>query len=137
MVDLTKRGEGKCRAVDKAQKLLIHTLKICSSEKNFPKRYRWCLTNKIVDLAIDIANEVNIANQYNLFDKRRYLKRKSHQFKAVTLTYALEVLIDTAYKFFGAGSFNVNYWADLIRGLRRTMSNWQESDERRREERMS
>lgn len=137
MVDLTKRGEGKCKAVDKAQKLLIHTLKICSSENNFPKRYRWCLTNKIVDLAIDIVIETNIANQYNVFDKMRYIRRKMHQIKALTLTYALEVLVDTAYTFLGVGSFNVNYWADLIRSLRKTMLNWQKSDKRRREERMS
>ncbi len=48
-----KRTESKLAVQTKAIELAIYTVTICSNEKNFPKRYRWCLTNKIVDTALE------------------------------------------------------------------------------------
>ena len=45
----SKQTEGKLLVVTKARELAAYTIKICSNEKNFPKRYRWCITAKIVD----------------------------------------------------------------------------------------
>lgn len=58
----SKRGEGQLLVLSKANELSVYTIKICSNEKNFPKHYRWCITNKIVDAAIDISNDANMAN---------------------------------------------------------------------------
>ena len=52
----SKRGEGQLLVFTKASELATYTIRICSNEKNFPKHYRWCLTSKIVDAAIEIAN---------------------------------------------------------------------------------
>lgn len=41
-----KRTESKLAVQTKVIELAEYTITICSNEKNFPKRYRWCLTNK-------------------------------------------------------------------------------------------
>ena len=48
----SKRTKGKMEVITKAHDLAEHTVRICSNEKNFPKRYRWCITAKVVDSAI-------------------------------------------------------------------------------------
>ena len=58
----SKRGEGKLLVLTKANELAVYTIRICSNERNFPKRYRWCITAKIVDSAMDISNYANMAN---------------------------------------------------------------------------
>ena len=55
----SKRGEGQLLVITKANELATYTIKICSNEKNFPKHYRWCITSKIVDAAIEISNYAN------------------------------------------------------------------------------
>ena len=37
----SKRGIGKMLVVTRANELAVYTIRICSNEKNFPKRYRW------------------------------------------------------------------------------------------------
>lgn len=58
----SKREEGKLRAATKAKELAVYTIRICSNEKNFPKRYRWCLTNEIVRAALQINCCIEKAN---------------------------------------------------------------------------
>ena len=53
----SKRGESELQVVTKSIALASYTIHICSNEKNFPKRYRWCLTGKIVEHTIEICNK--------------------------------------------------------------------------------
>jgi hypothetical protein len=53
-----KRTQSKLSVQTKAIELATYTITICSNEKNFPKRYRWCLTSKIVDTAIEIISDI-------------------------------------------------------------------------------
>ena len=48
----SKRGQGELEVLTKARELATYTIKICTNEKSFPKRYGWCITNKIVENAI-------------------------------------------------------------------------------------
>lgn len=43
----SKRTKSELEVVNKAIALASYTIHICSNEKNFPKRYRWCLTGKM------------------------------------------------------------------------------------------
>lgn len=51
-VPKSKRGKSKMEVITKVNELTEYTIHICSNEKNFPKRYRWCLTSKIIDTVI-------------------------------------------------------------------------------------
>lgn len=52
----SKRGQGKLLVYTRANELAVYTIQICANEKHFPKRYRWCITNKIVECAVTINN---------------------------------------------------------------------------------
>ena len=89
-VPKSKRSESKLSVLTKANELASHTIKICSNEKVFPKHYRWCITNKIVDAVIDINNYANMANAVYVTDSGDYLIRKQYQTKALATTYSLK-----------------------------------------------
>jgi len=65
----SKRGEGQLLVITKANELAAYSIKICSNETNFPKRYRWCITNKIVDAATEISNNAVMANSVFVKDE--------------------------------------------------------------------
>ena len=94
----SKRGEGKLVVITKARELAEYTLRICANENSFPKRYRWCLTNKIVDSAMTIHNSANMANSIYIYDENDYALRKRYQTIALAETYALLGMIDIAFK---------------------------------------
>ena len=107
----SKRGEGQLAIITKANELATYTIKICSNEKNFPKHYRWCITSKIVDAAIEISNYANMANSVYVKDSNDYALRKQYQTKALASTYALLSMMDIAYRTFGIESRRVEHWA--------------------------
>lgn len=127
-VPASKRGESKLEVVTAAYTLAVHTIKICSNEKNFPKRYRWCITNKIVDTATEIVKLVNIANSIYVTDKSTYDARKVYQVKALAETYSLTALMQIGYELFGIDSKKIDYWAGLIIKERNLIRSWKKAD---------
>lgn len=81
----SKRGKSKFEVLVKANKLAAFTIRICSNEKNFPKRYRWTITSKIVNEAIDICRYIRKANKRVLNREmlKEYKKRRKYQNKAL------------------------------------------------------
>lgn len=126
----SKQTEGKLLVVTKARELAAYTIKICSNEKNFPKRYRWCITAKIVDCAIDVSSSVNAANSIyvNNDNKKDYQLRRQYQTKALAETYALFSMIDIAYSVFGIESKRIEYWTRLVNEVQVLLRNWRKSD---------
>jgi len=72
----SKRGQGELEVLTKARELATYTIKICTNEKSFPKRYRWCITNKIVENAIEINSNIGKANDVYVTDGEDYRLRK-------------------------------------------------------------
>lgn len=127
----SKRGEGRLSVITKANELAAYTIKICSNEKNFPKRYRWCVTNKIVDAAIEISNYVNMANSIYVKDKTDYEIRKKYQTKAIASTYSLLNMMDISYRVFGIESNRMEYWTKITAEVQTMLKNWRKSDAER------
>lgn len=126
----SKQTEGKLLVVTKARELAAYTIKICSNEKNFPKLYRWCITAKIVDCAIDVSSNVNAANSIYVNDdnKKDYQLRRQYQTKALAETYALLSMIDIAYSVFSIESKRIEYWTRLVNEVQVLLRNWRKSD---------
>lgn len=82
----SKRGKSKFEVLVKANKLAAFTIRICSNEKNFPKRYRWTITSKIVNEAIDICRYIRKAKSEH---PGRRARRSCH---------SLELAMDAFYK---------------------------------------
>lgn len=124
----SKRGEGQLLVLTKANELATYSIKICSNEKNFPKHYRWCITSKIVDAAIEISNYANMANSVYVKDSIDYQLRKQYQTKALASTYALTNMMDISYRVFGIESSRMEFWTNLVMEVQNMLRNWRKSD---------
>lgn len=122
------RGESKLTVITKANELATHTIRICSNEKNFPKHYRWCITNKIVDAALEINNNANMANSIFVSDANDFALRKQYQTKALVSTYSLLSMMDIAYRTFGIESGKMEYWVGLVISVQNLLRKWRNAD---------
>ena len=117
--------------ITESGKLCDYTLQITSTEKHFPKRYRWSITNRIVQLTLDIDDHLIHANSIYVRSEEDSARRQRHQLEALELTYVLLRNIDRAYRRFGVGSFNVEHWTGLIKELQRLIRGWYTKDKKR------
>lgn len=131
-VPKSKRGHSDLEVVTKANELATHTIHICSNEKYFPKRYRWCITSKLVDAAVDINRYIIMANSIYVGDDVESWKlRKHYQTVALASTYSLLSMMDIAYRTFGIEGSKMDYWTGLVLNVQNLLRNWKKSDERR------
>ena len=128
----SKRGQGKLLVYTKANELAVYTMQICSNEKHFPKRYRWCITNEIVQCALGINNCIAAANAIYIADDDEDARKmcRSYQTKALAESYALLSMIDIAYRAFGIESARIEYWTRLVKDLQTLLRNWRKSEEK-------
>ena len=126
----SKREEGKFRAATKAKELAVYTIRICSNEKNFPKRYRWCLTNEIVRAALQINCCIEKANsvRYKNATEGELEIRRKYQTIAIAETYSLANLISIAKILYGLNGDKVEYWTRLVKSVRTLARSWKNSE---------
>ena len=127
----SKRGQGKLLVYTRSNELAVYTIKICSNEKHFPKKYRWCITNKLVDCALTINNCVSAANAIYIADgdEEAHKMRRNYQTKALAESYALLSMIDIAYRTFGIESDRIEFWTRLVKDVQGLIRNWRKSEE--------
>lgn len=99
------RDDGKLEVQTKTYDFASYTHKICSNQKVFFKRYRWCSTSKIIDAVDDICVYIDLANQVNIRKdlkpdtlKKNKQTRKQYQTKAIEVSIRLETLMEIAYR---------------------------------------
>ena len=126
----SKREEGKLRAATKAKELAVYTIRICSNEKNFPKRYRWCLTNEIVRAVLQINCCIEKANsvRYKNATEGELEIRRKYQTIAIAETYSLANLISIAKTLYGLNGDKVEYWTRLVKSVRTLARSWKNSE---------
>ena len=131
-VPKSKRSTSDLEVITKSYELAAYTIQICSNEKHFPKRYRWCITNKIVETAIEISKYALCANSiYVGNDAEAYDLRLRYQTIALTDTYALLSLMQIAYRTFAIEGDRIDYWTGLVLEVQRLLRAWKQADGRR------
>ena len=128
-VPVSKRSQSTCLAVCKADELCAYTVKICSNEKNFPKRYRWCLTNKIVDSAANVDRFASAANSIRVTDTVSHQIRRGYQLRSFAESKSLESMVRIAYNTFHIDDSRIEYWAQLIYDVQNLLYAWIKSEE--------
>ena len=78
-----KRTKSKFEVIVKARNIVVHTIKITSNEKVFPKRYRWSFTGKLVDETVDMYKNLFFANSIRVVTKEDKNLRRQYQVKAL------------------------------------------------------
>ena len=127
----SKQERGELTIITRSAELTAYTVQICTNEKNFPKRYRWCVTNKIVDSAVDINRYINAANSVKVEYPEDYRMRQGFQKKALAESYSLLATITIAHKIFGIESSRLEYWSRKIYDVQNLTRAWIRSDKER------
>ena len=127
-----KRSEGKLIVQTKAYEFASYTHQICSNEKVFLKRNRWCGTSKIVDTVDEIVVNIDIANEIDIRDTSNLPERRRYQDLAITMTIRLETLMEIAYRDNNRERKNLpddkfNFWIDSLLELRMLIRKWRNS----------
>ena len=127
------RTQGKLEVLNLAMNLCTYTLRLCRSEKYFPKSQRWLLTSKIADEAVNALVCIRQANATRLdgTEERRSL-RLMYQDEAHAHLDALYGLIDIAYNMdTGLSSDQIEYWTKLVYDTDEMLKAWIRSDKNR------
>ena len=126
----SKREEGELRALTKARELAVYTIRICCNENNFPKRYRWCITNKVVETALLINLYIEKANSVRLKNatEAEIETRRKYQTIAIAETYAMTNLISISRDLFGLKGDKVEHWTRLVKSVRTLVRAWKNSE---------
>lgn len=128
------RCEGKLTVQTKAYDFASYTHQICSNEKVFLKRNRWCSTQKLVQVADEIAVNIEIANNVNVKNKTpiQIEKRRQYQNLALEKSIELECLMEIAYRDNNREGRHISddkmeYWVGLLLELRCLIRKWRDS----------
>lgn len=127
----SKRKPGRLQVLTKAAELARYTIEITSNEKNFPKRHRWQLTQRILDDAMGIYCCIRMANsvrpvQITLEDDFRY--RLAQQRAAHAHVESLLGLMEIAYEVFSIDGGRIEHWTGLVVEVDRLLLAWRKSD---------
>lgn len=93
-----ERREGEMAVLVSVRALAKYTLTVCKSEKRFPKRDRWIITDKIIKHAIKAAVCADKANDVKVEGWNDYLERRKLQKKALRALRGLISLKQIAYE---------------------------------------
>ena len=126
-----KREKGELETLTKARALKNYTMRICTNENNFPKRYRWCITNDIVKEATEICRLIVSANAVRVEQPQDATRRRERQKMAYELTEVLLEDVDTAFAFFHVPPKRIEHWTSQIMEVQKCLNGWMKSDAER------
>lgn len=127
-VPKSKRGYQKLEVLTKALDLANYTITVCKNEKNFPKRDRWIVTNRIVTTALDICENIRKGNTVRVEYEEDFLLRRAYQQTAMENCEWMLTLLDLAYRNLGMEENRLEYWTGLILEVEALLSKWRKSD---------
>jgi hypothetical protein len=130
-----KRKEGKLEAQTLAYDFASLTDKICSNQKVFLKRNRWCTTTHLVRCVHEIAINIDLANETRLENP----KRREFQDTALAKLIEANTVMEIAYR----DNYNANSghptipdgkienWVRMLLELKSLIMKWRVSDTKR------
>lgn len=124
----SKRTESELDVITKSRALASYTIHICSNEKNFPKRLRWCITNDIVRDAREVHNCIRKANSIYVSIYDDYKTRRQYQNKALASIDGMLGDMDIAYELFNIDDDRIEHWTGLVIEVLNLIRNWRKSD---------
>lgn len=137
-VPKSQRAKTPLTVLTELDALISYTIQLCTDERRFPKRYRWCLTKDIIDSAIKAKADAARANSVYVNDRESAILRRTYQQKAIANLAALGTLMDTAFKVFNGlrhldeekpkKHVNIATWTARYDKTKALMLAWKKSD---------
>lgn len=135
----SKRSTTPLSVLVEADTLACYTILICTDEKRFPKRYRWCLTQQIIESAIQAKMHIAKANSVYVNDTESAKLRRTYQQEAIADIAALSAAMDTAFRLFSGlrhidvvekpkKRINIATWTNQLGKVKSLLLAWKKSD---------
>lgn len=128
-VQVGKRTQGDLTVIVKAKEMAIYTIRITNNEKNFPRRYRLSVVNKMQDKAFEIVTCLIEANEIYPRTKEELQVRRMKQRQAMAYCRSLMTMIDISKELFAIESDKVAFWARGIFEVRTLAAAWLKKDQ--------
>lgn len=125
----SQRNESKLTVLLIAEDLVCYTLDKVSNERIFPKRHRWQLANRVLDLTLGMTEKVYRANMIHVTDAASKAERHHLQYEAYADSLWLLELLNILIKKGRITPANSEYWVRQIYEFQKYLKNWQKSDE--------
>lgn len=111
----------------KAKDLAEHTIRVTSNCKNFPKKYRFTLIDKMQVKSLNIYESLVEANRIRLGDE----EREKLQAKAITYCDELQFFIELTVRLEIITANRAEYWLGLISAIKSMTITWRKRDKER------
>lgn len=92
----SKRATCELKVILDVEDYCADVIRSCSKETSFPKRYRWCVTNDIIDLSVGTLNLLCNANDVVVYNEASLLLRRQYQTEAINTLKRLKNLLHVA-----------------------------------------
>lgn len=109
--------------ITKAKDLVKHTF-MMTSERRFPKKYRFTIVNRLHDLTLDIFQHIQEANELDLTDPQEYRERRYEQKKALTECKTVLFLIELSFEKELISSEQCAEWTRHVMNVKNMTAKW-------------
>ncbi len=116
--------------ISKAKDLVKHTF-IMTSEKRFPKKYRFTIVNRIQQLVIDIYECIAEANELDIFDNQEKFERLKKQKEALTKCKTVLFLIELSLEQELITTKQSGTWSGYVFDVKYMTARWNKQDRQR------
>lgn len=130
-VPLRYRSENKLQAYKDTLAFCHYTIKIIENEKYFPKKSRWNMCSRIMDLCIDCVEKISKANKINPRDADDAKKRTDLQYEVILNFEALFAIMNICRESYSIDGNIVENWSTFLMTAENTVTAWRKSDIKR------
>lgn len=123
-----KQASDDLRVIVKAKELVIHTVKITSNCKKFPKKYRFTICDRMQTKAMTTYELLLEANRTHLSNK---VARNELQTRAITNCDELLFYIEMCLELNIIAANSAEYWSKLVSDIKFMTIAWRTKDKER------
>jgi len=114
----------------KAKDLVKHT-DMMTSDKRFPKKYRFTLVNRLQERCLEIFENISEANDLNLLDGAERAERLRLQRRALTLCKTALFLVEVSHERGLITGAQTEAWARAVTDVKNMCARWHKQDKLR------
>ena len=122
------RSITKLKVVTDAIELCSYTMDTCGKEENFPKRSRWMLAEKIVNLSQEIVDYLIKGNEIQVETTEDFLKRRGYQRDAYGACESMLVFMMIAYMKYQLDDNTIDFWTGNVIEVEKKIMSWRRRD---------
>ena len=127
---MADNGQTEFTIITKAKDLVKHT-DIMTSEKRYPKKYRFTLVNRLQEKTLDIFECIEEANELSLMDVDESMERFRLQRRALTLCKTVLFLIEVSHERGLISGDQCGVWTRYVLDVKNMTARWHKSDKGR------